>query len=398
MTIPQKIREALDYYNGSALNIQVRQYILERWPSENIDSITASIITLTVNHESRVHYPVNKKPRITNTRSPYDFLYRTSRGRLEKYNIAAHGVWAIEHDNSGNLYIRLTEPPLIYTPGDIKWIKNVSNTETGQAYLNIVESEFVLHFPTKHKGNVLSPVVGEIIVLYQNINYTAVFTHLVTPVDNELITDLSRSDYRYGRKVQIIAMAKINTAINIKDTLWKRVKFNGISQGNACRIDNISGQKNIDDLQMDLWRQFADLFVSESLESLIVTDSVIRELQEIDPDFCVTEGGQQMVTHVVKERDRSIVLAKKAQALKDNKLFCEVCTFSFQAVYSANYIECHHLVLIGEPSVGERVTRLEDLALVCANCHRMLHTKINNRYLTIPELKDHIKNLVIQMR
>lgn len=92
---------------------------------------------------------------------------------------------------------------------------------------------------------------------------------------------------------------------------------------------------------MDLWRQFADLFVSESLESLSVTDSVIRELQEIDPDFCVTEGGQQVVTHVVKERDRSIVLAKKAQALKGNKLFCEVCTFSFQAVNSANYIECH---------------------------------------------------------
>jgi predicted HNH restriction endonuclease len=36
------------------------------------------------------------------------------------------------------------------------------------------------------------------------------------------------------------------------------------------------------------------------------------------------------------------------------------------------FAECHHLVPISRLEPGHR-TRLEDLAIVCSNCHRMLH-------------------------
>jgi 5-methylcytosine-specific restriction protein A len=39
--------------------------------------------------------------------------------------------------------------------------------------------------------------------------------------------------------------------------------------------------------------------------------------------------------------------------------------------HGADYIECHHVDLLADTEVT--LTRLEDLALVCANCHRMLH-------------------------
>jgi len=120
------------------------------------------------------------------------------------------------------------------------------------------------------------------------------------------------------------------------------------------------------------------------------TNAIIKELKDIDPGFSVMEGAPRLVKHILKERKTSIVIKKKNLALKANKFFCEVCTFSFPQVYQSNYIECHHITPISDPEVQERPTTLEDLVLVCSNCHRMLHTKIKGRFLTVEELREHI--------
>jgi 5-methylcytosine-specific restriction protein A len=36
------------------------------------------------------------------------------------------------------------------------------------------------------------------------------------------------------------------------------------------------------------------------------------------------------------------------------------------------FAECHHTVPVSELGAGQR-TRLAELAVVCANCHRMIH-------------------------
>jgi predicted HNH restriction endonuclease len=59
------------------------------------------------------------------------------------------------------------------------------------------------------------------------------------------------------------------------------------------------------------------------------------------------------------------------------KLKCEVCQFDFKDHYGdigEGYIEGHHTKPISEMNENE-LTILEDIALVCANCHRMLHRK-----------------------
>ncbi len=61
----------------------------------------------------------------------------------------------------------------------------------------------------------------------------------------------------------------------------------------------------------------------------------------------------------------------------EGRLACAVCKFDFAERYGAvgeGYIECHHTLPLSELE-GERRTRLVDLALVCSNCHRMLHRK-----------------------
>ncbi len=88
-----------------------------------------------------------------------------------------------------------------FTPFDIIWIKNITNSEYGSAYMN-VEPEFTLHFPNHHYGNILKPQKGEIILLHQNIKGRKVFTHLVTPVKDKIEEEGDRSNFRYGRKVK----------------------------------------------------------------------------------------------------------------------------------------------------------------------------------------------------
>lgn len=95
-----------------------------------------------------------------------------------------------------------------------------------------------------------------------------------------------------------------------------------------------------------------------------------------EPDeFEVQEGALAYRRHCHRERDRRIVERKKAQVLESGgRLACEVCDFSFEDAYGAlgaRYIECHHVRPLAES--GPTTTALRDLALLCANCHRMIH-------------------------
>lgn len=80
--------------------------------------------------------------------------------------------------------------------------------------------------------------------------------------------------------------------------------------------------------------------------------------------------------HRVRERDRRVVQRKKQSARQQTgRLACEVCAFDFEAVYGqhgAGYIECHHVIPLAQ-ATSIRTTRPSDLAVVCSNCHRMLH-------------------------
>ncbi|MCL2805889.1 MAG: HNH endonuclease [Treponema sp.] len=272
-----------------------------------------------------------------------------------------------------------------FTPLDILWFKNVSDPERGEAYLNLTDDIFLLHFPNEQKGNVLSPGVNEIILIYQRVNDIPAFTHLVTPVDNELV-DENRDEFRYARRVRVIAKTNNDNFIPVEETLWKRVKKSGITQGNACNINNIKNIGNIEELQLDIWNRFYGYFISEEQESEKATSAAIADLELTNPDFNVTEGGLSLVSHIVKERNKNIVIEKKRIAAKNNQMICEVCNFSFAVTYDADFIECHHLNPISQG--GVRKTKLEDLALVCSNCHRMLHRKFNEKYLSIQQLQE----------
>ncbi|MGW2850150.1 HNH endonuclease [Streptomyces sp. NPDC001108] len=88
-----------------------------------------------------------------------------------------------------------------------------------------------------------------------------------------------------------------------------------------------------------------------------------------------TEG--QLLARWATFRERNPALRKRkiAQAHRNGTpLQCSVCDFRFDQTYGSlgeGYIEVHHTLPLHLS--GPRETRLEDLAFLCANCHRMCH-------------------------
>ncbi len=107
-----------------------------------------------------------------------------------------------------------------------------------------------------------------------------------------------------------------------------------------------------------------------------------------DDESNFPEGKEKFKEHRSLERDSNI--SRKAKELRLDQvgeLRCDVCDFSFSDTYGeqgAGFIEAHHTTPIFELD-GQRKTKIEEIALVCSNCHRMLHSGV--QLLTIEELK-----------
>ncbi|MEO8275137.1 MAG: HNH endonuclease [Thermoanaerobaculia bacterium] len=89
-----------------------------------------------------------------------------------------------------------------------------------------------------------------------------------------------------------------------------------------------------------------------------------------------SEGRRRLMIHYARERDRILRRRKIEQVTKDGEpLRCEVCEFDFESAYGAlgeGYCEVHHVAPLAASSASRR-TLLGDLAIVCSNCHRMMH-------------------------
>ncbi len=132
-------------------------------------------------------------------------------------------------------------------------------------------------------------------------------------------------------------------------------------------------------------------------EEAVVIEGMISEWAGALADYAeqgaedagVEEGRLTWAMHYIRERDRSIVKKKKEVELeRAGRLQCEVCGFDFASTYGDHgdgFIECHHKNPLAGPLTPPN-TKLKDLALICANCHRMLH--VGRLSTTIEQLRE----------
>ncbi len=105
------------------------------------------------------------------------------------------------------------------------------------------------------------------------------------------------------------------------------------------------------------------------------------------------EGKEVERMHKQRERNALVVtVAKRAFKEKHGHLSCQICGFDFEKMYGelgVDFIEAHHTVPI---SIIRGVHRIKpsDIALVCPNCHRMLHRR--RPWLAMADLK----NLIVK--
>lgn len=121
----------------------------------------------------------------------------------------------------------------------------------------------------------------------------------------------------------------------------------------------------------------------DSLNALPYSEIVIE-----DDESAFPEGRERYKQHRSLERDGKIARLAKARRLADTgKLECEVCRIDFGARYGKigkGFIEAHHKIPVSQLD-GTKKTKIGDLALVCSNCHRMLHR--GDPLLTVEQLK-----------
>ena len=99
------------------------------------------------------------------------------------------------------------------------------------------------------------------------------------------------------------------------------------------------------------------------------------------------EGQRAKAEITLTVRNPKLVAATKKKYGFD----CQVCGFNFERTYGdlgKGFIEAHHIAPI-HTSNEVRTTSVNDMRVLCANCHRMVHR--TTPPLTIDELKDRLR-------
>jgi hypothetical protein len=135
--------------------------------------------------------------------------------------------------------------------------------------------------------------------------------------------------------------------------------------------------------------------IYDSIKGITIIQEVPDESYTVELDEEEFPEGKTLTRlHKYKERHSEAAKKKKAKVLSEvGALICEACSFDFLKVYGLlgdGFAECHHLIPVSSLESGH-VTRFEDLAIVCSNCHSMLHR--SRPMLSVTELRELINSI-----
>lgn len=170
--------------------------------------------------------------------------------------------------------------------------------------------------------------------------------------------------------------------------------------GVAFKLQNLhqvatgKGLANVSRMDREIWAEFG--YDGQQVRTLAasirsaIKDYVAADNEE-EEEF--REGRLLTRLHYQRERNPS-VRQKLLKAREPARLACDLCDADYrclpEAIRTAAF-EAHHLIPLSE--CGERKTKISELALLCASCHRILHRAIaaEGRWLTIAEARSLLK-------
>ena len=139
----------------------------------------------------------------------------------------------------------------------------------------------------------------------------------------------------------------------------------------------------------ELWQAVRSSWDSgvASIPPLVLDDLEVESEKADEEEVSLgLEGRSRAIVSRVRERSPRL----RAAALKIHGYLCQVCGFDFEGTYGAwgrGFVEVHHVQeLSAAPDEGVEVDPATALAVVCSNCHRMIHRKAK-RALRLAELR-----------
>jgi 5-methylcytosine-specific restriction protein A len=208
----------------------------------------------------------------------------------------------------------------------------------------------------------------------------------------------------HSRNNQIIELSELLNGLSVHEDIPDRQNFRSanavaLKLGNFLAIDpghDGKGMEGGSKLDKEIFSEFSEdrNRLSEVAISILRESTVSENLSkfkifEDESIFSVKEGGVKFEIHKRIERNNLIINKKKEGYFQKNgKLDCEVCGFDFYEYYGElgrGFIECHHRIPLSEIN-DETRTELDDLALLCSNCHSMAHRESD--VITIALLKE----------
>ncbi|MCM2457547.1 HNH endonuclease [Rhizobium sp. CG4] len=149
----------------------------------------------------------------------------------------------------------------------------------------------------------------------------------------------------------------------------------GFKLMNIRQVATGKGLGNVSNMDRQVWAEFGQRpdEVRRIADAIKAGITVVGSEQLPDVEQELPEGRLLTALHVRRERNPKVRMMllnnRRASGFR-----CEICNLArpdLEMSLQEAMFEAHHLVPIAE--AGERKTKLADLALLCACCHRLIH-------------------------
>ena len=194
---------------------------------------------------------------------------------------------------------------------------------------------------------------------------------------------------------------KSNISINLKK--GDKVKERWISSAAFGKVYKINKIPEENELVEDL-KEILKLY-----QIIISKGGVVEgEFKKVyvDQDQDATGGETKIIKHIDKEIEIIKTDPKLIRELKKNSDYtCQACGLKYEKIYGdyskkKDFIEAHHIEpkfkVKEEAETNKKMSRsAKDFAMLCANCHRMIHRmmkKEEDRVISLNEFKERINS------
>ncbi|MFN7106998.1 MAG: HNH endonuclease [Brevundimonas sp.] len=170
--------------------------------------------------------------------------------------------------------------------------------------------------------------------------------------------------------------------------------------GAAFKVQNLKSREtgkglgNVSRMDREVWNELSDDRVEVARLADLIRDGIAASKQvspsPVDESEDVEFYEGRLLTQRHLRRERSSGLRRALLKKRVDTLSCDICSETHATLppeLRASAFEGHHVIPIA--FAGEGPTRLSDVALTCATCHRLLHRliSIRRRWVGIAEAK-----------